>query len=68
MPWLTGDDPGTSVVCYTLEVPDDPTYIRAVRGAILEMTAAYNWETYGDLTADEAAELAWGIFDSFEEC
>ena len=69
MPYITGDDPGTATVCYTLEVPDDPYFIAAVVGAISDLTEAENWEQItGELTADDAAALAETMFESLTEC
>lgn len=65
MPFLTGDTPGGSSNCYPLFIPDDLYFRLAVRGAIHELTLPENWEKFGDLTPDEAAQLALTMYNSF---
>lgn len=43
--------------CFSLSVPDDPSYIAAYRGAILELASAYNWEDDEAHTAKEVANV-----------
>jgi hypothetical protein len=69
MPYITGDDPGTATVCYTLAIPDDLYFIGAVVGAIAYLTEPENWEQVsGELTPDEASQLAYDMLDSLMEC
>lgn len=53
-------------VCMTLEIPDDPYYIAAYRGAILELASAYNWEDDEAHTAKEVAQVMRGCIDAGE--
>lgn len=55
--WLTPDTPITGVARYVLYVPDDDTMRSALRGALLLLEQAGNWEQLGDMTPEEAAEL-----------
>lgn len=55
MPWLTGDDIPEDQACRVIRVPNDPTFIHAVSGALLDLTYASNWEQHGTLTPEEQA-------------
>jgi hypothetical protein len=70
MPYLTGDNPGSALVCRTVFIPDDPAFRAAVRGALLELAYEYNWEQEGVATPAEYAALALEMVDTFEgqEC
>lgn len=70
MPYLTGDAPGAEPVCRVLYLPDDQRFIQAVNGALLELTYPWNWEEDGDLTAQEAADLAIAFWEDYiaSEC
>lgn len=67
MPYVTGGDPGASVVRHQIDIPDDFLFRAAVRGALYELTNPYNWEQTptGDLTPDEAAALALLMMETF---
>lgn len=57
MPYLTGDTiPTTDFICRRLVIPNDLALIIAVNGAIEELTRSYNWQTFGTVTAEQAAE------------
>lgn len=59
MPWLTGDTIPTVKKCRVISVPDDPVFIQAVNGALLDLAYPKNWEKHGNLTPEEQA----GAFD-----
>lgn len=63
MPYLTGDD-AQSVVCASLIIPDDPNTIRALKGALLVLTDSSQWEKFGELTPEQAAEKGLIIYES----
>jgi len=67
MPYLTGDEIPSETVCKVVRIPDDPALIRAFRGALLELTYSHNWEQYGSITPDEAAQAFLDAFWTFEE-
>lgn len=53
--WLTGDSlaPETGRV---LVIPGDLAFIMAVNGALTELQYEYNWEQFGTVTPEEAAD------------
>lgn len=55
--WLTPNSGATEYICRPVYIPVDDTlaFIAAVNGALNELTNAYNWEAFGDMTPDEAA-------------
>lgn len=59
MPWLTPTSTPTGQFCRRLTIPDDPVFIQAVSGALLDLTRAYNWETpeAGGMSPDDAADM-----------
>jgi len=56
--WLTPNEGATEYLCRPLFIPiDDELYFLAsVNGALLELTKVYNWESFGTLTPQEAAD------------
>lgn len=56
--WLTPDNAPTATRCRRIRIPDDETWIAAVSGALTPMIYAYNWEEFGTLTPEQAAERA----------
>lgn len=56
--WLTPDTAPTATRCRRIRIPDDETWIAAVSGALTPLIYAYNWELFGTLTPEEAAERA----------
>lgn len=52
-------------MCRALFIPDDEQYLAIVRGALQELTFAYNWTPYGSLTPDQAAANFVDMFDRF---
>lgn len=62
MPYLTPNSlPSNAFVCRVVRIPDDPLLVMAFSGAIIEMTKAYNWEQFGELTPQETAEACQTI-------
>lgn len=68
MPFVTGDDPGTAVTCFVLEIPDDIYFRAAVRGVLLALTDPESWEQLGSASPEQYAALAQTMYDSFDVC
>lgn len=63
MPWLTGDVLTPIDFLYRrVRIPNDLALIMAVNGALLDLTKVYNWQEFGDETAEEAAALMSEMF------
>jgi len=67
MPWLTGSAIPSEEFCRVIRVPNDPTFIHAVSGALLELTYADNWEQFGTLTPEQQAEAFDAIYVEFTQ-
>lgn len=68
MPWLTPDAPApTDYVCRRLRIPNDVNLIAAFSGALVMLTRAQNWEEFGTMIPEEAAELCQEIFLDYLE-
>lgn len=71
MPWLTPDslpDAGDTV-CRPLFIPNTPEWLAVVTGALLDLTEAYNWEAFGSVTPQAAADRMWAMLKtSFDGC
>lgn len=67
MPWLTGDNIPVDEFCRVIRVPNDPVFIQAVNGALLDLTYAGNWEQHGTLTPEEQAEKFDEIYVAYTE-
>jgi len=64
MGWLTGDTvPSADFVCARLVIPNDLALIIAVYGALDELTEYWNWEQFGLVTPDEAAQAMATMWD-----
>lgn len=64
--WLTPDTPPPEEErgrCFS--VPDDLALVGAVTGALIPLTNADNWEAYGTMTPQEAADIMSAAFESF---
>jgi len=66
MAWLTGDTIPETTTCRVIRIPDDPTFRRALSGALLELTKAENWEQFGTLTPEEQASAFLDALWTFE--
>lgn len=63
--WLTPNALPTEFVCRVLRIPDDPTWIAPVTGAILSLTEEFNWEKFGVTTPEEAAEIYGAMLNDY---
>jgi len=65
--WLTPNSGATETICRPLLVPldDQLFFLAAVSGALLDLTRAYNWEQFGDMTPAEAAEVMQTLYDDY---
>lgn len=64
MPWLTPDEStGGGYVSRPLYIPEK--YVSHVSGALLQMCDAWNWESFGDTTPDEAASAMRLMLDAY---
>lgn len=64
--WLTPDTPPSGTErgrCFS--VPDDLELVGAVTGALLPLTYAENWESFGSMTPSEAADIMSAAFEAF---
>jgi microcystin-dependent protein len=61
--YLTPNIAPDSATCRALFVPDSEECLAIVRGAIEELTFAYNWDKFGALSQEEAANLFVDMFD-----
>jgi len=74
--WLTPNTPAPNDErCRRVSVPDDLLFVGAVTGALLPLTQASNWEQFGTMTPQEAADIMSTAFELFvasdcvgEEC
>lgn len=67
MPYLTGNSIPVGQKCRVIHVPDDPAFMAALNGAMLELTYPYNWEQFGTLTPDEMAQAFIEIYGEFAD-
>lgn len=63
--YSTPDEVPAGTTCRVLFIPDNELFLGAVRGALQTLTDPDNWEKYGDLTTQEAADAMFPMFDSF---
>lgn len=54
--WLTPDNAPANTKCWRVFIPDGEKWEAAFRGAIRLLAIADNWEQFGSLTPDEAAQ------------
>lgn len=55
--WITPDNTPSGNTCWRVFCPNDLFFEAALRGALLELQQAHNWEQVGTLTPDECAGL-----------
>lgn len=67
MPYHTPDSAPDDVSIRRISIPDTAQWRAIVNGALLEMTYPHNWEQYGTLTPDEAAERALIMYLALQE-
>lgn len=65
MPYLTGESLPSELVCGRLFIPNDRQLIANIKGAIWQLTKAYNWEQFGAVTVDETVAAMETMFDVF---
>jgi len=63
--WLTPSSIPASSTCRALIFPDSTEWLALISGALIELTLPYNWEKFGIITPEEAADAAMQIFDAF---
>jgi microcystin-dependent protein len=63
--YLTPDIVPEQVICRGLFIPDNEAYLAIVRGALQTLTFAENWDKFGALTQQEAADAFVDMFDRF---
>lgn len=56
MPYLTPDAIPEDDVCRPLFIPDDPSWLAILSGALTELTKPWNWEKFGAVTVAEAVD------------
>lgn len=67
MPWLTGNSIPEDEFCRVIRVPNDPVFIHAISGALLELTYAGNWEQQGTLTPEQQAAAFDDVYVAFTQ-
>lgn len=65
MPYLTPNSDPETVTCRLLYIPDDPTWIELVSGALLPLLYPFNFEQYGTSTPEETASRFGDMLDDF---
>lgn len=65
MGYLTPDTVPGTVTCRGLFIPNDEAYLAIVRGALQNLTFPENWDKFGALSQQEAANAFIDMFDRF---
>lgn len=61
--WLTPNLPApTDFICRRFRIPNDDQFLRNFWGAILNLAEVWNWEAFGTMSQQEAANLAWAMY------
>jgi len=71
MPYHLPDESEIGSCVISFDIPTDEKWVSVLIGAISELALAENWEAgTGDLTVDEATQVAIEILDSvgFQAC
>lgn len=63
--WLTPDSIPAETICRALLIPNDEGILAAVRGAVLDLCYAHNWEQQGAVTPQQMADAMVLMFDGF---
>jgi len=65
--WLTPNEGGDTFLCRPVFIPiDDELYfMAAVNGALLELTHVWNWEDFGTMSAQEAADMMFEMYQLY---
>jgi microcystin-dependent protein len=64
--WLTPDVLPDETVCRAVYVPDDLHWLAAFAGALLLLADVDNWEQYGSVTPQEAADKWAEVFYAYQ--
>lgn len=64
--YLTPDNPTSQLVCRVFHIPIE--FNPAFTGALETLTDEFNWQEFGDLTAEQAAEYAFNYIQSEDDC
>jgi len=64
--WLTPSSTPTATRRVALEFPDSPSWLAALRGALLLLTDADNWESYGVVSPEDTANRWWDAYVTLE--
>lgn len=68
MPWLTGNPPADNdFICRRVRIPNEQTLRASVTGALLDLALEENWEQFGTLDPDVAAQLFMTMLIDFLE-
>lgn len=60
--YLTPETLPTTTCDRTISIPNDPTLLAAVNAALYSLTLPENWEQYGAITPEQAAEAMQDAF------
>lgn len=63
--FLTPPTLPTTTRCRVLEIPDSPEWLGLVGGALVELLHEENWERFGAITPQQAAQAAQDIIHSY---
>lgn len=66
--FLTGNTAtANSFVCRRLRIPNDPAFVQAVSGALLELTDISRWEQFGTMSPEDSAHQATQMIAEYFE-
>lgn len=65
--WLTPNSIPEPTLCRLFFIPQEPTIIAAISGALLPLTYSYSWEPYGEVTPDEIAQAMQKMYTDWLE-
>lgn len=66
--WVLPDTPEPeSTRCFLIEIPDDPQYLAAFRGAVYELSKPYAWQNDDDHTAITVGARMWTAYSTIRE-
>jgi len=63
--WLTPDTPGAGFICRRLLIPNSVDFLAIVKGALLPLIYANNFEEFGSLTSGQTAAYFQDMFADF---
>lgn len=55
-------------ICFQIEIPNDPAYLAAFRGAVYNLTVWNNWERDEEHKATQVAQQMWQAYVNIREC